>query len=326
MQIDIENGRRFNEEPAISAVSSGADIVLVRLADGTGVKALPLSALRDFAAGDITALETEDKTSLVAAVNELLADIGEDRGRLDDLEDLTDILTYHGPGLHNALYRGKYLGDSLTAEQSAAIRAGTFEDLYIGDYWTINGVNYRIADFDYFYRAGDTECTTHHVVIVPDTNLDSQQMNSTNVTTGGYTGSAMYTTNMATAKNKIIAAFGSGHILSHREYLTNAVANGRPSGGAWFDSTIELMSEQMVYGGKVFAPTSDGSSVPIVHTVANKQLNLFRHRPDMISNRQTFWLRDVVSAAAFAFVYAAGYASSYSASNSYGVRPAFPIY
>ena len=70
MQIDIENGRRFNEEPAISAVSSGADIVLVRLADGTGVKALPLSALRDFAAGDITALETEDKTSLVAAVNE----------------------------------------------------------------------------------------------------------------------------------------------------------------------------------------------------------------------------------------------------------------
>lgn len=38
MQIDIENGRRFNEEPAISAVSSGADIVLVRLADGTGAR------------------------------------------------------------------------------------------------------------------------------------------------------------------------------------------------------------------------------------------------------------------------------------------------
>lgn len=326
MQIDIENGRRFNEEPAISAVSSGADIVLVRLADGTGVKALPLSALRDFAAGDITALETEDKTSLVAAVNELLADIGEDRDRLDGLDDLTDILTHHGPGLHNALYRGKYLGDSLTAEQSAAIRAGTFEDLYIGDYWTIDGVNYRIADFDYFRRTGDTECTTHHVVIVPDTNLDSQQMNSSNVTTGGYTGSAMYTSNMATAKNKIIAAFGSGHILSHREYLTNAVANGRPSGGAWFDSTIELMSEQMVYGGKVFAPTSDGSSVPTVHTVANKQLNLFRHRPDMISNRQTFWLRDVVSAASFAPVHTTGTAGYASASASYGVRPAFPIY
>lgn len=326
MQIDIENGRRFNEEPAIEAVSSGADIVLVRLADGTGVKALPLSALRNFAAGDITVLDTEDKTSLVAAVNELLADIGDDRDRLDGLDDLTDILTYHGPGLHNALYRGKYLGDSLTAEQSATIRAGKFEDLYIGDYWTIDGVNYRIADFDYFYRAGDTECTTHHVVIVPDTNLDTQKMNDTNITTGGYTGSKMYTDYMVTAKNKIIAAFGSGHILSHREYLTNAVANGRPSGGAWFDSTIELMSEQMAYGGKVFAPTSDGSTIPTVHTVANKQLNLFRHRPDMISNRQTYWLRDVVSAASFAFVYAGGVANCSSASYSAGVRPAFPIY
>ena len=37
MQINIENGKRFNEEPAIAAVSSGNDIVLVRLADGTGV-------------------------------------------------------------------------------------------------------------------------------------------------------------------------------------------------------------------------------------------------------------------------------------------------
>ena len=326
MQIDIENGRRFNEEPAISAVSSGADIVLVRLADGTGVKALPLSALRDFAAGDITALETEDKTSLVAAVNELLADIGEDRERLDGLDDLTDILTHHGAGLHNALYRGKYLGDSLTAAQSAAIRAGTFEDLYIGDYWTIGGVNYRIADFDYFYRAGDTECTTHHVVIVPDTNLDSQKMNDTNVTTGGYTGSKMYTDYMATAKNKIIAAFGSGHILNHREYLTNVVANGRPSGGAWFDSTIELMSEAMCYGGTFFEPVSDGSTVPAKYSVACKQLNLFRHRPDMISNRQTFWLRNVVSATSFAHVNRSGTAYYFNASLSYGVRPAFPIY
>lgn len=326
MQIDIENGRRFNEEPAISAVSSGSDIVLVRLADGTGVKALPLSALKAFIAGDITALDTEDKTSLVAAINEVLVDIGEDRGRLDDLEDLTDILTYHGPGLHNALYRGKYLGDSLTAEQSAAIQAGTFEDLYIGDYWTIDGVNYRIADFDYFYKAGDTQCTTHHVVVVPDTNLDTQQMNSSNVTTGGYTGSAMYTTNMATAKNKIIAAFGSGHILSHREYLTNAVSSGRPSGGAWFDSTIELMSEAMCYGGTFFEPVSDGSTVPSKYSVACKQLNLFRHRPDMISNHQTFWLRNVVSATAFANVNYSGNANYYAASNSNGVRPAFPIY
>lgn len=273
-------------------------------------------------AGHLINITTDHEKRLT----ELLADIGEDRERLDGLDDLTDILTHHGAGLHNALYRGKYLGDSLTAAQSAAIRAGTFEDLYIGDYWTIGGVNYRIADFDYFYRAGDTECTTHHVVIVPDTNLDNQKMNDSNITTGGYTGSKMYTNYMATAKNKIIAAFGSGHILNHREYLTNAVANGRPSGGAWFDSTVELMSEAMCYGGTFLEPVSDGSTTPAKFSVACKQLNLFRHRPDMISNRQTFWLRNVVSATAFASVTAVGDAHSNDASYFIGVRPAFPIY
>lgn len=326
MQIDIENGKRFNEQPEIEAVSSGADIVLVRLADGTGVKALPLSALRKFIAGDLEALETEDKDNLVAAVNELLADIGEDRKRLDDLEGLTNILTYNNAGLHNALYRGKNLGDKLTPEQSAAIRAGTFDDLYVGDYWVIGGVTYRIADFDYFYRSGDTECTTHHVVVVPDSSFYNAQMNDSNTTTGGYTGSQMYTTNLTNAKNTIRTAFGADHILGHREYLTNAVANGKASGAGWFDSDIELMSEAMVYGGKFFEASADGSTVPSIHSVACKQLNLFRHRPDLISNRVTYWLRNIVSAALFAGVSYGGLASCDGASGSRGVRPAFPIY
>lgn len=326
MQIDIENGRRFNEEPAITAVSDGADIVLVRLANGTGVKALPLSALKTFIGGDLSTLETEDKTSLINAINEILGKADENAEDIGDLTDLTNILTFNGAGPHNALYRGKFLGTSFTAEQSAAIRDGSFKDLFIGDYWTIGGVNYRIADFDYFLRSGDTECTQHHAVIVPDTALYNAQMNTSNVTTGGYTGSAMYTTNLANAKTTIKAAFGASHILGHREYLCNAVANGKPSGGAWFDSDIELMSEAMAYGGSFFEPASDGSTVPAKYSVACKQLNLFRHRPDLISNRVTYWLRNVVSATYFAYVSNAGSANSGYASGSVGVRPAFPIY
>ena len=71
-------------------------------------------------------------------------------------------LIYNGVA-HNGSYRGKYLGTSVTAEQYAAISAGTFEDLYIGDYWTIGGVNYRIAAFDYYWNCGDTALTTHQV-------------------------------------------------------------------------------------------------------------------------------------------------------------------
>ena len=242
------------------------------------------------------------------------------------LQDQIDKLSVQGAGAHNSIYRGKDLGTSVTYKQWAVINAGTFDDLYIGDYWTIGGVNYRIADFDYFYHAGDTECTTHHVVIVPDTNLDNQKMNDDYNTTGGYTGSKMYTNYMTKAKSKIIAAFGSDHILNHREQLTNAVANGRPSGSAWFDSTIELMSEAMCYGGTFFGPVSDGSTVPAKYSVACKQLNLFRYRPDMISNHQTFWLRDVTSAETFAIVYGHGGADYNNAWNSHGVRPVFCIY
>jgi hypothetical protein len=118
---------------------------------------------------------------------------------------------------------------------------------------------------------------------------------------------------------------GSTHILAHREYLANAVANGKQSAGAWYDSEIELMTEQMVYGGSVFAPGSDGSTVPALHTIGCKQLNLFRHRPDLISNRQTYWLRDVVSAANFATVGGDGRCSSDHAPYAFGVRPVFCI-
>ena len=43
-------------------------------------------------------------------------------------------------GSHNSIYRGKNLGSSVTQEQWNAIEAGTFDDLYIGDYWVIGGV------------------------------------------------------------------------------------------------------------------------------------------------------------------------------------------
>lgn len=53
-------------------------------------------------------------------------------------------LLFNNAGAHNAIYRGKSLGSTVTTAQYAAIKAGTFDDLYIGDYWTIGGVNYPV--------------------------------------------------------------------------------------------------------------------------------------------------------------------------------------
>ena len=243
-------------------------------------------------------------------------------------------LLFNNAGAHNAIYRGKSLGSTVTTAQYAAIKAGTFDDLYIGDYWTIGGVNYRIAAFDYYLNSGDTNCTTHHVVIVPDTCLYNAQMHNTssgnyesgaaNTTAGSYVGSDMYKSNLEQAKTTIKSAF-SGHVLKHRIYLTNAVANGRASDGAWCDSEVDLMCEQMVYGSGIFSPVSDGSNVPANYRVEKSQLPLFQHEPSRICNRATWWLRDVITASNFAFVDYDGIADCANASYSFGVRPAFCI-
>ena len=255
---------------------------------------------------------------VVPAINDYVAST-------DGLLDEAAALLYNNAGAHNAIYRGENLGTSVTAAQWAAIANGTFADLYIGDYWVIGGVTWRIAAFDYYYKTGDTPCTTHHVVIVPDTNLYTHVMNDTNTTTGGYIGSKMYTTGLSAAKTTINNAFGSAHVLNHRRFLKNAVTNDYESAGSWYDSTVELMTEQNVYGGKIFANCMQGANWAARHTVDKSQYPLFAHRPDMISNRQLFWLRDAASTVYFCNVAVDGLANADTASIAGGVRPAFSI-
>lgn len=288
--LEITGGKQMSTYPQITTVRDGDDKVLLSMNDGSGEKLLPLGAIKDYICE----------------------------------KEVLDIITATGADTHRNFWRGKYLGSSLTTDQLAHIKDGSFKGLYIGDYWTINGVNWRIADINYWLNCGDTNFTTPHLVIVPDTSLYSTQMNTSNVTTGAYVGSAMYKTNLAAAKTAIKNAFGSA-VLTHRELLQNAVSNGKPSGGAWLDSTVELMNECMVYGHLHVSPACDGSTVPYLYTNSKTQLALFRLAPEFITNRVSYWLRDVVSSARFADVYGNGSTNSDGASNSFGVRPVFAI-
>lgn len=226
--------------------------------------------------------------------------------------------------MHRNIFRGKNLGTTITAAQKAAISTGTFDDLYIGDYWVIGEVTYRIADMDYWYNCGDAAFAKHHLVIVPNTSMYNSVMNDTNTTEGGYVGSKMYTEGLTQAKTTIQTAFGE-LLLTHREYLVNAVTSGYPSAGAWFDSTVELMNELMVYGSYIYTPGSTGTVTPTRYTINKQQLAIFAFNPKMINNRNTIWLRDVVSASTFANVSYNGNASINGASNAAGVRPVFAI-
>ena len=222
------------------------------------------------------------------------------------------------------IYRGKNLGAVVTEEQKANIKNGTFKGFFLGDYWTIGSYTWRIVDFDYWYNCGDTAFTTPHLVIMPDKPLYNAQMNETNITTGGYTGSLMYTENLDQAKTLAASAFGD-LILTHREYLTNAVTDGHASAGAWFDSTLDLPNEIMMYGCHVYAAMNNGTVIPTNYTIGKTQLALFTVVPKLISNRATFWLRDVVSSADFAIVTSYGVTNYRGASGSGGVRPVFAI-
>ena len=274
-----------------------------------GVNLSELTQINELVSGNKLLVGTTDGNKAIAAEDALFA-------MLDGFAPVE---------LRRVLFRGKNLGTALTAVQKAAIKDGSFKGMFLGDYWSIGGRIWRIVDMDYWYNCGDTAFTSHHLVIMPDEVLYNAQMNTTNVTTGGYVGSAMYKSNLANAKTIVNAAF-QGSVLTHREYLCNAVANGRPSGGAWFDSSIELPNEPMMYGHPHFSPTSDGSTVPNIYTISKTQLALFMVCPRFIVNRSyNQWLRDVVSSARFALVYGNGNTNYDDASYSLGVRPVFPV-
>jgi hypothetical protein len=243
----------------------------------------------------------------------------------DELQQHKGLFLPHGvdgAGFHNSIYRGKFLGNEVTSEQWDRIADGTFRDMYIGDYWTINGTTYLIAAFNYYFNSGDTRLTTNHITLVPAERMYTHRMNPTATTEGGYVGSEMYTEGLDQAKTKIHADF-AGHVVNHRRYLSNAVSDGQASAGTWFDSDVELMNEVMAFGSVI-----NGSATFGLRNIGveKSQLPLFALRPDLLNTRGPWWLRDVASATQFVFVGSYGPADAATASAiSFGVRPVFSI-
>ena len=242
---------------------------------------------------------------------------------------LTALGYANSAGNRNAMPpRDRSLG-APTTEHFEMIGSDKYNELFLGDYWTVDGVDWVIGDFKLWHNTGDTVCTKPHVVALPRNNLYTYRVNATNTTEGGYVGSDMYKNGLTQAKQMVAAAFGSAHILNHREYLVNAVTNGAPTGTDWYDSTVELMNENMVYGGKQFSPMLNGATDPWStcrnYTIDKSQLSLFRYEPWLICNGQWYWLRDVVSAIYFANVAGDGTADYHAASNTIGVRPVVGI-
>lgn len=244
---------------------------------------------------------------------------------------------YDNAAAHNGIYRGKDLTAYFNSgEMSAAIADGSFRNIYPGDYIiksiTIDGTTYSnvkfiIMDLDYHLHCGDTETTAHHVVIMPEEQLGTAKMNSSNTTTGGYVGSAMWTTHIPKVVAGFEAAFGAAHILEHRELLSNAIDDsvksnaydgwsGATSSWAWTSVKANLANENMVYGAPVISSSLHDTGE------CNSQLAAFRLNHGLIcSKRYWWWLRSVAYSSDFCDVTGYGHAARDVAAHSHGVRP-----
>lgn len=268
-------------------------------------------------------------------------------------------------GIYDAAHQnGISRGADLTAYwdsgyMSANIRAGKFVGMHIGDYitknvnlpaitytdkagteqtqaaQTFNNIMWLLAAFDPHIHCGNQETTSHHALIIPSTTLQRNvKMNPTDSTEGGYLGSDMWRIHMPNWASAIKSAFGSEHILKHRELLSNAMNatayasgysafQGATSNCAWTDVEVNIPNENMVYDGNVFASAShDTGDFPRI-------LPLFALKCSHLYDRSWFWLRAVASGSAFCAASSAGYADSIAASHSYshgGIRPISLLY
>ena len=262
----------------------------------------------------------------------------------------------YSAGHGNGIYRGAditaYWDSGL---MSANIAAGKFVGIHIGDFitksvtlpaitytnkagveqtqaaQTFTNVKWLVAAIDPHIHCGDTETTAHHVLLIPASTLQRNvKMNPTNDTTGAYTGSDMWRVHIPNWASAIKTAFGSGHVLKHRELLANAInataASGAGAGWvgtasnwAWTDVEVNIPNEQMIYGGRVWGSGFDGGDFPRI-------LPLYALKCSHLDDRSWFWLRAVASASHFALAIYTGNAACTGASYSLsvgGVRPYF---
>ena len=257
-------------------------------------------------------LDKVDETQQIAQSVRDDADAGKFAATAEMVEQTVSVyMAGFSPEMHRNVFRGKCLGESITEEQMIAIRKGSFRNLYVGDYWEINGTKYRIADINYWRNVGYPESEKvqkPHILIVPDTVLGSGQMHISNSTYGGYRNSEMKSTRLNNIAKTLPDTFKS-LLLTHRMF----------SDGAWINASVDLMSEVMVHGTYICADNNNKQ------TSDTQQLSLFRLCPALKSIGQNYWLGNVAGSQTYTLISQYGDASSDMATSTYGIRPVFAI-
>lgn len=224
------------------------------------------------------------------------------------------------PEMHRNIFRGQSLGSSVTAAQLAAINAGTFDDLYVGDYWTIPvtiggetvSVNWRIVDIDYYYKRGEAyQQNAHHLVIMPDMAIDTVTPNSADY-------SSVRSTILTTSKTIVTSAFPNMVIPYSEDF-----GDGSTIFAA--DSEVEVPDAISIVGNLLMrlSTTTTGT-----HTFSSTQFSLFRLAPKFIATSSDYLTRDrsQITNSDYAVIEAnKGRLGVGAANSAHGIRPYFLI-
>ncbi len=237
-------------------------------------------------------------------------------------------------GYHNSIYRGKDLTGIYTAEQiKSKIYSAQFDDLFVGDYFTITindpsagnvQVKCIFADFDYFYAGNGgniAEGRNHHAVMIADTCFGEYAMNATNTTVGGFMGSQLFTGGLSTYSTlfrdalrdygiiPLLNIYGTDTVDTNIKSNLYAGFDGASSSNNYYPSItknpppkfISLLNSAMLFGYDLLSSS--------YYDVGNQSMQLaaFRYnrelfRPIKAGSNYTswYWLSDVVNSTKFA--------------------------
>lgn len=224
----------------------------------------------------------------------------------------------------NQIFRGVSLGTTPTTEQFSAISAGTFNSMYLGDYWAMptsagKTEYWRIAGFDLFYGLGqdaNNYVSAHHVVLVPDYGIKNssnqyivQKFHTVDdLSSVGLAGASIYTSADFLNKNHMSASIAA-KILTFPDLRPASVSSNGEGSLNWENRTMSLLSEYNVFGSQ---QGSAGTYTNWRHAY-QFQFPVFAARPELIgiiggsgNKSLRYWLRTIVSTNRVAHVEATG--------------------
>lgn len=240
--------------------------------------------------------------------------------------DLTFALFEDIPEMHKCIYRGKQIGTTLSSAQASEIAAGTYHDIWIGDYWLSANVKWTVVDFDYYSAMGVPQ---PHIIVMPMSQIGNDVIdNSSRGTIQGFADCSLLGALDTTYKNAFASVFGSTHLIERDMRISSGwwqgtPTNGRPIGYSTNTTSVRtaimIPSEIQFFGTKINSTIYPGGSGN--YTDGYRQFKMFNmgiYPPPNIS----LWFRDQTWDRSFAaYIPTHNQVDDRNVSNAAGVMP-----